>query len=386
MARRRYQRGSLGFRDGVWIGRWREDVQFADGSVRRRQRQQQLGTRAELPTQRLARRALDALLAEVNAPGYTPRAAIPFWSVVERWERAWLSQCRLSTRTALAPQLAKHVRPTLGALLLSEITPERVEQWVAALPLGPKSKRNVVSAVRQAWAAAQRWGLTNAPFPTVRLPRAPRQPGRSFTDAEVRRIVAAADEPWATLYAFLAETGLRAGEALGLRRSDIDFGQRVVSVTETVIKGRRGPTKNGRGRQLYLTAALAARLDQTAGDGLLWPNRDGAPHRPDKIDRNRLQPLLTALGIPRAGLHAFRHANATELLRRGVPLRTVQARLGHSDPATTLRLYAHVVEADADLAAHTAALAFGGVPDSAPRCAPAVAKRPQVIQFPGVKK
>lgn len=59
-----------------------------------------------------------------------------------------------------------------------------------------------------------------------------------------------------------------------------------------------------------------------------------------------LRPILDKLGIPRAGIHAFRHFSATLMDRLSVPLKAREARLGHSSSALTLGTYTHVVSAD----------------------------------------
>ena len=58
--------------------------------------------------------------------------------------------------------------------------------------------------------------------------------------------------------------------------------------------------------------------------------------------KRKLYPLLDSLGIPRGGLHAFRHANSTLMDRLGVPLKVRQQRLGHHDSSMTLDVYTHV--------------------------------------------
>ena len=71
MARRRYQKGRVflrGTKKRVWVGRWREDLVLADGSVRRVERSAILGDERELKTKRLAQRRLDLTLARINAP------------------------------------------------------------------------------------------------------------------------------------------------------------------------------------------------------------------------------------------------------------------------------------------------------------------------------
>src|SRR5208283_2084635 len=67
VARRRYQRGSIKFVRGRYIGRWREDVVEANGAVKRVNRKKVLGTKADFATKREAQRALDVLLAPVNS-------------------------------------------------------------------------------------------------------------------------------------------------------------------------------------------------------------------------------------------------------------------------------------------------------------------------------
>jgi integrase len=66
------------------------------------------------------------------------------------------------------------------------------------------------------------------------------------------------------------------------------------------------------------------------------------PIHPDTV--SQLLPRLAAgAGVPAARLHDLRHLHATTLLLAGVPVHVVAARLGHADPAITLRVYAHVI-------------------------------------------
>jgi integrase len=66
------------------------------------------------------------------------------------------------------------------------------------------------------------------------------------------------------------------------------------------------------------------------------------------VVKRKLYPsaLLDSLGIPRGGLHAFRHTNSTLMDRLGVPPKVRQQRLGHSDPSLTLGVYTHVASED----------------------------------------
>src|SRR6185437_6783507 len=75
LARRRYQMGSMslrGKRIKVWVVRWREDIVGTNGEIRRVRKEAILGTLADIPTQKLARRRADILLSRVNRPDYRP--------------------------------------------------------------------------------------------------------------------------------------------------------------------------------------------------------------------------------------------------------------------------------------------------------------------------
>jgi hypothetical protein len=97
MARRRYQKGSLvpnkGLpANGLWVGRWREDVMQPDGTITRPYKWEILGTIQDYPTRKLALRALEARLSTINSPTYRARPTSTFAEFASRWEATVLSQ------------------------------------------------------------------------------------------------------------------------------------------------------------------------------------------------------------------------------------------------------------------------------------------------------
>lgn len=135
-----------------------------------------------------------------------------------------------------------------------------------------------------------------------------------------------------------------------------------------VIRGRRveGTTKGGRSRIVSIDGATVAVLREhhrqqaeerlAAGpawidnDGLVFASKWGEPLYPDAVTAlmskmiskyNKAAPAMAQL--PHARLHDLRHLHATTLLLAGVPVHVVAARLGHADPAVTLRVYSHVL-------------------------------------------
>ena len=203
------------------------------------------------------------------------------------------------------------------------------------------------------------------------------EPGRVWTVAQLRVFLNIARQH--RLFAFFhlaAYTGARRGELLNLQWSAVDLDGKKITITGSTaaIGGERvaGTTKSGRTRVVSIDDATVAVLrqhkaDQAADqlragdswlgtkDGHVFTTGWGEPIYPDTVTS-----LMTKLirvhnkpehdprpkkQLPHARLHDLRHIHATTLLLSGVPVHVVAARLGHADPAITLRVYAHVIRA-----------------------------------------
>ena len=133
---------------------------------------------------------------------------------------------------------------------------------------------------------------------------------------------------------------------------DLDFRRKQVCIRCSTYAGQIGTPKSKasiadvpmpRVLESRLKSYLASRHYRQNNLGLLFVNRRGRPYSANKLREKKLRPLLTELGIPLAGFHAFRHAVASEMIDGGAPITVVQAHLRHSDPRITLGLYGHVI-------------------------------------------
>lgn len=355
LARRRYQQGSLMLRNRTWVARWREDVVGLDGRVKRVRKAQLVGTLAELPTKKLARRQLALLLAKVNAIGYRPGRVATLQQFSERWRTEILAQRKPSTIAAAEGHLENHILPELGKLRLEEITVERQQAFVTVLAarMSRKTLFNVLGTLSAILSTAVAWGYLGEPVNRRKLAfpsRRERPRRRFFTAEEIRRIVQAASEPYATLYLTAALTGMRQGELIGLKVVDLDFDRKLIHVRRSVWRGKLQSTKSEASmRVLHMPEHLTIRLKQHLQSwrpnpgGFLFTSRVGTPINPHHLVARRLQPLLASLGIERAGMHAFRHSHSSLLVEMGAPITVAQAQLGHSDPTTTMRAYTHLM-------------------------------------------
>jgi len=185
---------------------------------------------------------------------------------------------------------------------------------------------------------------------------------------------ATAEDRLAALWLLLFRTGLRRGEALGLRWADVDLEakpgsypqarvvQQVISVGGQI---QRGEPKTENGRRVValdptVVAALKAwRAQQAAerlaagpawaGDPEIFTREDGRVLDPGYVSK-RFHRLASAAGLPVMRLHDTRHTNLSHLLAAGVPVADVSKLAGHADIRTTVNTYGHI-QADDQLAA-----------------------------------
>ena len=355
MARRRYQKGSVRRRGGRWEVRWREDIRLPDGTTKREQKTTFLGSADEFPTKRLAERAAALLLARVNRPDYRPVKRVTFAEFAEKCKNQVIDLFKPSTAKVMASHLRFHLVPEFGPMRLDEIGQEQVQVFVGRLAKGRSRHTvlNVLSTLASILRTARKWGYAVAGFQQsdLVLPCTnPGKPGRFFTAEQVRSIIALAREPWQTIFALAAMTGLRPGEVLGLSIDDLNFEQRSIFVRRSAWYSHIISPKSARSVAAVpmpepLAEMLASYLSlwRPNEKRLLFPNRRGNPYSENKLVQKRLWPILDALSIPRCGMHAFRHSHASLLIANGASPKVTQAQLRHADVSTTMRNYAHVL-------------------------------------------
>jgi integrase len=362
MARRRYQRGRLVYdaKTGKAWGRWREDVVNPQtGEIKRREPKKFLGI---FKTKRLAQRELDqqVALADINNPNYRPRMDAGFKEFAERWQKDVLTQHAKSTSSADKSRLKKHILPFFSRYAVREITAFEVQSFIASSRLGVKSKRNCIALLRMMHKTAKAWRLTNLDwFDGLIVPEYTRPDSPFYTVDEMVRIISAANEPHRTFYWLMAETGIRLGEACGLRVKYLYFDVNVIVIRESAWLSYIGPTKSRKPRIFDISPELAARLkmfvEGMAPDDFIFATKGGKPWNGNDLVKDFLKPLLKDLSIKKpfadgkrsAATHAFRHGNSTILDKLKTPLRVRQERLGHKlGSDITLDVYTHAESED----------------------------------------
>lgn len=314
-----------------------------------------LGTVEELPTKPLAKREATAFLARVNRFDYRPVKRATFSEFAEHWRNQVIGLLKPSTAKVMASHLRFHLVPEFGRMRLDEMGQEQVQAFVGKLAKGRSRHTilNVLGTLASIVSMARKWGYAVAGFQLrdLVIPCAkPSKPGRFFTAEQIRSILALASEPWRTIFALAAMTGLRPGEVLGLSIDDLDFENRVIFVQRSAWYSRLILPKSKRSVATVpmpepLAEVLANYLASWRPNErrLLFSNRRGNPYSENKLVQKKLWPILDALSIPRCGMHAFRHGHGSLLHSSGASLKVAQVQLRHADSSTTSRYYLHVV-------------------------------------------
>jgi integrase len=275
--------------------------------------------------------------------------------------------------------------PAMGRLRLRDVRPTHVEAMLRDLSrscdgertLSGSSVRRVHATLRSALGSAKRRRLISVnPAADVDLPKASRPRVHPWEPSELGQFLdhIGSDE-LGVLFEVVAMTGLRRGEAVGLRWSDVDLersrlvvGQQISRVGSQVIIGKP-KTASGEDRVVDLDertvgALLAHRLRQDADraragsawvdTGLVFTRADGTAWHPEMVTA-RFKALAAAAGLRGIRLHDLRHGQASLMLAAGVPIATVSKRLGHSSISITADTYSHLLEGVGLAAAEAAA-------------------------------
>ena len=353
-------------------GTWFFVVDLPSPDGRRRQVK-----RRGFKTQKAAKAALHSLTEDVHHGLHVDRNRLTLGQfLTDQWlPTRGLAPSRIEAYTIAAN---KWIIPNLGAVRLQLIDPAMVSQFLGAMLAegrSPKYVRNVHGVLRKSLADARRLGLvrTNAAA-DVELPTVRRGEMRAWDGEQLGRFLRRVEsDRLGPLWRFIIATGVRRGEALGVRWSDIDLDAATASLRRSrVVAGSRvveGPTKTKAGeRSLALdavsvsvsvlrswkSAQSAERLMMGTGWGndvsLVFTQPDGTPLYPQTVTA-AFKRIAIELRLPTIGVHGLRHSSATMTLASGISPKVVSQRLGHASVSITLDIYSHVLPAHDQAAA-----------------------------------
>jgi len=371
--RRTHGTGSL-FHDAT-RGRWRGEIRITadDGStkitsVTLRAPNTAAGRRAAEKTLDERKRQIAANRGQVRkTPAITVAAYLEEWSATTLAISETTGARRPSTVALHRWAVTKHLAPRFGKAKLARIGKADIDRVVAELLLSglkPNSVRLIRATLGVALGDAVRAGIIDRN--PVDLAERLIVAGSAIVDDvlsadEATRVLAAArGDRLEALGAVLLGTGVRRGEALALRWSDVDLAAGTIRVERTLqrLNGRLtiGPPKTRSSiRTISIPKFVVEALERhaiTQGEeqralGADWADGDlvfttniGTPVDPRNCQR-WWDRMCKRAGVGKRRPHAARHTTATAALAAGRPVTEVAAMLGHSNSTTTLKVYGH---------------------------------------------
>lgn len=317
-----------------------------------------------------AKRAAASLMADAMRGAYVePNRRTLERYLVDEWLPARAIAVSPGTYNNNLVHVTAYIVPRIGNVRLQDLKAAHITRMNAELlrsgnkrtggPLAPKSVQNVHRDLHKALEDAVRWGyLVKNPATVAEAPHASREPrsvwspdqvGRFFTELEA--------SPMRPIILFIATTGVRRGEAVGLRWDMVDLDAGQVSIVRTRSTKRAGQTKTKTSTRavplppVTVHALRAHRAKQNeerllfgAGyqdAGLVFAKPEGLPLNPNTVLRT-FQRLTEGLELPVITLQQLRHTWATTAMAAGISPKVVQENLGHSSVQITLDIYSHV--------------------------------------------
>jgi integrase len=379
-------------------GKWRASISVGRKNGRRIRKTFTATTRREV--QKKLTKALRDQQLGINVA--------PERQTVGQFLRAWLEDVakqnvRPATQASNSWIIAKHLIPGLGRIPITRLSPQQLQsflndrlnsvkcphcdEWLAPAkfgkhltashadkskttksptPLAPRTVQHIHATLRVALSQAEKWGIVPRNIATlVDAPRVSHMEMRLFTPEQAQQFLESIKhDRLEALYSVAIALGLRQGEALGLRWTDVDLDKSSLTVTNALqrIDGRLQlvETKRDRSRRtvtlpkICLAALWRHRARQeeerrvAAGlwreTGFLFTTTVGTPLDGPTVT-HRFQKALKMAKLPHMRFHDLRHTCATLLLVQGVHPRLVMEILGHSQIAVTMNTYSHVIPA-----------------------------------------
>ncbi|MFL5628161.1 MAG: tyrosine-type recombinase/integrase [Ktedonobacteraceae bacterium] len=301
--------------------------------------------------------------ALVPASKQTVKQFLEYWL-----EEVHKQKIKQSSYIKYRKALNYHILPALGHIHLQKLTAEHIDTFYAKLlkqGKSPKSIKDIHGIVHVALQyAVKRKRLSKNVANDIDLPRMERYSSHVLDKDQARRLLEVAKgSRLETLLIVALATGMRRGELLALRWSDVHFDIRSLHVQRTVDRVKNvgyveSEPKTKRSRrtimlpQFVIDALMRHRMQQVEVSlqaENLWVDRDlvfcnmvGDFLYPDNVSAD-FKKLVGKAGLPPMRFHDLRHSAATILLAMGVHPKVVQEILGHTQISITMDVYSHML-------------------------------------------
>lgn len=326
-------------------------------------------------TQKEVAQKLKAATAAIDAGTYHEPSKITVGEWLDTWAETYLGGVKPFTVLNYTQHIKNHLKPALGAVKLEALKPPAVQNFYNDLAkpkgetpgLSAKTIKNIHGVLHKALEQAVKVGyLRFNPTDACELPRIERKEIKPLDSEAISRFMGAIQgHRFEAVYLTILFTGMRRGEACGLKWDCVDLDKGTIRIDKQLqhIPGQPGEfhlvsTKNGKGRTIAAAESVVKLLRQHRAQqnrarlaaGPLWQDGgyvfcdDTGKHLSPHTVYHNFKRIAASIGLPDARLHDLRHSYAVASIRAGDDIKTVQGNLGHHTAAFTLDVYGHVTE------------------------------------------
>lgn len=315
---------------------------------------------------RQARQRLAELMEQGRRGELAPRKAGPLATYATAWlaDREALvrvGSLRAATYRDNQTHVDRYIAKFFGTMPLDDVTladARAFQRHLLGQKLAPKTINGVTGTLRLVLRQAVEDGhLTADPAAGLRRLKVPRREAEFYEVGEAHALIKKTPRDWRALIAVAAFAGLRQGEILALRWSDIDWRSGRIRVAQTVQRRTKlldadasvfTSTKTAAGVRLVpMLPIVRAELERHQRDhkrpsqlDLVFPDVQGGPLDPSNVVNRVYLPAVKRSGLRRIRFHDLRHTFVTYCAAAGVPLAKVGDWVGHADESVT-RVYRH---------------------------------------------
>ncbi|MGB9780602.1 tyrosine-type recombinase/integrase [Caldanaerobacter sp.] len=328
-----------------------------------------------------AEKELAKFIAEIEGNTFIEPSRLTFKAFVEKWLKEY-AEDNLAPKTLhrYKEMLEKRIIPALGHLKLNKIKPVHILEFLNMLKedgarldgkeggLSPQTIKHHYRLIHAIFEDAVKWQLISSnPASNIEPPKVPKKEAGYYNEEEVKKLIKALENEklkYKVAVMVTLAAGLRIGELMGLKWEHVDFENNTIKIEQAnqYLPGEGTFTKDPKTETSKRLIAMPKEIMDLLREykkeqnierlkkGSMWIDTgyvftqwNGQPMYPYTFTK-WFPKFLEKHGLRRITFHQLRHTSATLLINAGENVRTVSARLGHSNASTTMNIYAHALK------------------------------------------